>query len=177
MLRLCVLTLALLPGIAFAVGDEDDEIPTTTETTTDCGDGQIWDEKTKGCVSPQESHLDDETLFRAAREFAYAERYGDAIAALNAMADPMDDRALAVLGFAYRGMGDVDRSFATYDMALQRNPDNLLARSYLGQAYVAQGKLDLARAQLTEIRRRGGRQTWAEIALRQAIETGRGFSY
>ena len=71
----------------------------------------------------------------------------------------------------------MDRGLAYYHRALSANPGNLLARSYLGQAYVALGEIRLARAELSEIRQRGGRQTWAELSLRQAIESGKGYSY
>ena len=42
---------------------------------------------------------------------------------------------------------------------------------------MASGDLVAAKAQLTEIRTRGGRNSWAEIALRMAIENGQGSSY
>jgi hypothetical protein len=39
------------------------------------------------------------------------------------------------------------------------------------------GQTEAARAQLGEIRARGGRQTWPEIALRNALRSGVGYSY
>ena len=66
---------------------------------------------------------------------------------------------------------------AYYRAALKANPDNLLARSYMGEALAEMGKAELARAELSEIRARGGRGTWAEIALRLAIETGQSRAY
>ncbi|MEM8582143.1 MAG: tetratricopeptide repeat protein, partial [Pseudomonadota bacterium] len=64
-----------------------------------------------------------------------------------------------------------------YEQALAADPDNLLARSYLGQGFVAVGNLTAARAQLQEIRARGGRETWAEFALETSIRTSRGYAY
>ena len=177
MLKKTLIALALAPTLAFAAGGGSDNPPKTTTTTAECTDGQVWDEKTKTCVAPKESRLDDDLLYRAAREFAYAGAYGHAVDALEAMSDQNEDRVLASLGFAWRGLGDAEKSHAYYALALKQNPDNLLARSYLGQAFVAEGKIDLARAQLTEIRQRGGRQTWPEFSLREAIRTGQGYSY
>jgi hypothetical protein len=57
------------------------------------------------------------------------------------------------------------------------NPDNLLARSYMGQALVEQGQVDLALAQLSEIRMRGGRGTWAETSLANAVATSVTYSH
>ena len=64
-----------------------------------------------------------------------------------------------------------------YTAALDADPNNLLARSYMGQGHVASGQMVLAQAQLTEIRMRGGRDSWAEVSLQQAINTGVGSSY
>ena len=69
-------TLALLafPFAAFAAGSDDTAPPTPTETTTQCKEGQVWDEKTKACVLPDDARLDDDTRFRAVRELAWAGR-------------------------------------------------------------------------------------------------------
>lgn len=172
-----IAVLLAVPSMALAAGSDDNTPPKPTKTTTECAEGTVWDEAKKDCVNPQESRLDDDTLYRAARELAYAGRYDDAISTLHAMSDPEEDRVLTYLGFAHRKGGDPDLGMDYYRRALAANPDNLLARSYMGQAFVEGGEITLARAELTEIRRRGGRQTWAEISLRTAIERGQGFSY
>ena len=59
---------------------------------------------------------------------------------------------------------------------IQRKPQRLAA-VYAGQGFAAAGQTELAKAQLTEIRQRSGRGTWAEFALRQAISSGAGYSY
>ena len=64
-----------------------------------------------------------------------------------------------------------------YRQAIEANPDNLLARSYMAQGFVAEGKLDEAIAQWREIKARGGHGTWAEASLRDAIRTGTTYSY
>jgi tetratricopeptide (TPR) repeat protein len=172
-----VLGFCLVPGLAAAVGSLDDTPPQPTATTTECTDGQVWDSAAGACVSPQESRLDDDTLYRAVREFAYTGAYGHAGAALAAMADQQGDRVLTYRGFIARKTGAVDEGIALYEAAITANPDNLLARSYLGQALVELGQTEAARAQLGEIRARGGRQTWPEIALRNALRSGVGYSY
>ncbi len=177
MRKFAIVAAIAAPAIAFAAGGGGDKPPRQTNTTKVCTDGQVWDEKAKSCTSPQESRLDDNTLYQAAREFAYAGQYENALGALAAMSDPTEDRVLTYLGFAHRQSGDVDLGMAYYEQALAKNPDNLLARSYMGQAYVKLGALEKARAQLTEIRTRGGRLTWAEVSLAQAIKSGVGYSY
>ena len=177
-MRLTALAIALiLPAAALAVGSDDDTPPQPTSTTQDCADGQVWDEATKACVAPTDSRLDDDDLYRAVREFAYVGDYGAAEAALAAMSDQEADRVLTYRGFLARKQGRTEEAMDFYAAALARNPDNLLARSYRGQAFVEGGDLLLARADLTEIRRRGGRGTWPEVALRMAIDSGRTSSY
>lgn len=173
------LTLALvLPACAFAAGSDTTTPPKPTETTTACTDGKIWDAGTETCVPPaQESRLDDDTLYGAVREFAYAGQYGAAVAALDAMSDQGDDRVLTYRGFTLRKLGKPDAAQAFYDRAIARNPDNILARSYMGQGFAERGRTDLARLQLAQIRARGGAGSWAETALVQAIVTGQGYGY
>lgn len=171
---LAVLLLSL-PAFAFAAGGDDE--PTPTETTTTCSDGKVYDDKTKACTDPQQSQLDDDTLYRAAREFAYAGQLDNAQRALAAMSDQTADRVLTYWGFTHRKKGDVALGFTFYDKALAANPDNLLARSYLGQALVEQGKVSAAWDQLAEIERRGGAESWPGQQLRLAILTGRSDSY
>jgi tetratricopeptide (TPR) repeat protein len=167
-----VLLLAMLPTSAFAVGDEDPAPPAPTPTSTQCTKAQVWDEKTKTCVDAQSGRLDDDTRFRAVRELAWAGQPENALIVLAAMQEGESDRVLTYLGFAHRKAGRLEQGLAFYDRALAQNPDNILARSYLGQALVEMVEIDLAALQLAEIRARGGAGTWAETALATAIETG-----
>jgi tetratricopeptide (TPR) repeat protein len=169
---MAAILVSLLPTVAFAVGNNVNEPPAPTPTSTECTGAQVWDETTKTCVDAKSGRLDDDALFRAVRELAWAGRPEDALGVLAAMQEGESDRVLTYLGFAHRRAGRLEEGLVWYDRALRRNPDNLLARSYLGQTYVQLYEMDLARAQLTEIRARGGAGGWPETALRLAIETG-----
>jgi tetratricopeptide (TPR) repeat protein len=167
---------ALALGIAapaFAVGDTKDSEPTQTETTKTCKKGEVWDDKKKACVKIQDSMLDDDTYYENARELAYAGRYADALSVLARMQEGDSDRVLTYKGFATRKSGDVSRGLEYYHAAIDLNPDNFLARSYLGQAYVEMGRIDDAKAELTQIAERGGDGTWPYEALDTAIKTGK----
>ncbi len=171
-MRAPILALCLIfPVAALAVDTE--EPPTPTPTTTQCTDGQVWDADKAACVAIEEGLLDDDTLYGAAREFAYAGQYTHAIAALSAMSDQRSDRVLTYMGFTLRKSGEPARGMGYYAAALAKNPDNLLARSYLGQGLVELGQIDGAVTQLEQIRARGGAGTWPELALLGALRTGR----
>ena len=174
---LSLVLATLLPCAAFAVGDEEPTPPVPTETTAECAEGTIWDEATKACVAPTEESLNDDTRYKAVRELAYAGRAEEALAVLDTMAEGDTDRVLTYKGFASRKAGRVAEGMAFYAKALDQNPDNILARSYMGQALAGMGKTAEARVQVTEIRQRGGAGTWALQALETAIATGKGYSY
>lgn len=173
---LLVATLAL-PGPAFAAGDNGWNPPKPTETTKTCKGKKVWDPEKKRCVLPKESSLNMDELLGAARELAYAGRNSDAQAVLAALQDQGDDRVLTYWGYTHRKLGNRVLAAKYYDQAIAQNPDNLLARSYMGQGFVEEGQFGLALAQWKEIRARGGENGWPEAALRQALETGVTTSY
>jgi len=177
-MRFLVLAAALtLPVAAFAAGDNDWNPPKPTDTTKTCKGKKVWDEEKGRCVRPKESSLNQDGLFEAVRELAYAGRIDDAQAVLSAMSDQNDARVLTYWGFTHRKLGNRTLANAYYDQAIAQNPDNLLARSYMGQGFVEEGQFGLAMIQWKEIRARGGANTWPEAALRQALESGATTSY
>ena len=56
------------------------------------------------------------------------------------------------LGYCYRKLGDFPAALGAYDNAISLNKDFAQAREYRGQTYLAMGKLDLARNELTYLR-------------------------
>ena len=108
----------------------------------------------RDCVGPV-AKLSDDDLFYAGYWMARAGRYDAAIAYLSAAKAP-DARALTYLGFATRKSGNVTGAFAHYEKALRLDPDFVVARAYLGEAYLTVGNITAARKELTEIARRCG---------------------
>lgn len=167
--------LLLFNQSVFSAGEEDDPTPKPTETTQKCDKGQVWDKDKKECIGIQESRFNDDQIFQTARELAYANRYKDAIALLSKATNKSDPRVLNYLGFSYRKAGDFKQSISYYMQALTIDPNYLLARSYMGQGYLAQGKDEQAAIQLAEIRNRGGEDTWSYKALESAMKGHGGY--
>ena len=142
--------------------------PTPTETTTECAEGMIYDDATEACVAPEDTSDDQAALYLDARELAWAGRLDDARRVLARM--ETTDKTLTYQGFVARKSGDWTSAKIFYLAALDANPNNLLARSYYGQGLADSGFIEAAENQLTEIRQRGGRQTWPEIALRLHLD-------
>lgn len=170
---LTVLALLALPQAGFAAGEIK---PKKTQTTQQCAVGQIYDADTKACVDARESSLSDDERLDAARELATFGRADDALRVLASLQAPNTSDALTVRGYATRKAGDFDRGVALYVAALELDPQNWLARSYLGQGLVEKGDKDGAKAQLRLIRQGGARGSWPEVELTRAIRNG-GSSY
>ena len=167
------LTLPLsATSMAFAAGGGEEKAPTKIK----CEEAQVYDKKTKTCIASKDSSLSDDDRYQSVRQLAYGGRYDDAQVVLAAMAQD-DDRTLTYLGFTHRKQGDVSKAMMYYTRALEVNPSNLLARSYMGQGLVEAGDMKGAIAQLRAIRTHGGSDTWAEASLRTAIATGQTFNY
>ena len=121
-LRGLVLASSLVVAIssaAFAIGDESDETkpPPKTETTTKCADGKVWDAKRKECVVPKKNSFNDDDLYKAAREFAYAGQYDSALTVLQLAKNQNDPRILNYLGYANRKAGRMELGMSYYRKA------------------------------------------------------------
>lgn len=173
LLRFVLAALICFPTLVFADGGDDSPPP---KPSVSCSGSQVFD-KTKGeCVDPKNSSLDRDTIYLAVRQLAYEGRYNDAQAVLEALPEE-DPGRLTYLGFTHRKLGNSDLATAFYREAIDRDPANFLARSYLGQGFVEAGEPAKAIVQLQQIRAFGGAGTWSETALLQAIKTGVTYNY
>lgn len=152
-------------GAAFAAGGGSDA------SQNQCPAGKVYDEASKKCVD-QKSDLSDDLIYKSARQMAYAGQYDDALKMLKRARNQNDPRILNYYGFTNRKLGNVDVAMSYYQRAIAADANYLLARSYMGQGLVQQGDLEGARAQLVEIRDRGGKDTYAYKALYEALKTG-----
>jgi tetratricopeptide (TPR) repeat protein len=169
-LKTSLLALAATASLAFAApafaagGDGD-------ATATQCKEGQTYDEASKKCVD-KSGQLNDDTIYNTARQLAYAGKYDDALTMLKRAKNQNDPRILTYYGYTNRKLGNTDVAMDYYNRAISADANNLLARSYMGQGLVQEGKLEEARAQLIEIRDRGGKDSYAYKALYEALKTG-----
>lgn len=152
-------------GTALAAGGESDG------SQSQCKDGQTYDEASQKCVD-KSGRLNDDTIYRAARDYAYAGKYDDALAMLRRASNQDDPRILTYYGYTNRKLGNTEVAMDYYNRAIAADADNLLARSYMGQGLVQEGRIEEARVQLVEIRDRGGKGTYAYQALYEALKTG-----
>ncbi len=105
------------------------------------------------CVKVTGSLLDDGDLYHQGWVLAKAGEYEWAIQVLSAVKNQNDPDVLNMLGYSNRKAGRLELGISYYDKALAMKPDFARAREYLGEGYVAAGKLDLAKDQLGEIQK------------------------
>ena len=173
-MRVLLATLITFPSILAADGGGGDSPPPTPVNT--CKGSEVYDDDKGECVDPKHSSLQRDELYLAVRQLAYASRYLDAQAVAQAM--PKNDPGrLTYMGFTHRKLGNFDLATAYYNRAIEIDPTNILARSYMGQGFVEAGRLAEAMAQLELIHQYGGAGTWSDISLRTAIATGATYNY
>lgn len=156
-----------LAGAAFAAsGGGSSE---SGASTPSCDAGQVWNSKTKKCEAKSSSLMDDKSLYTEGRDLALAGRYQQALTTLTAVQHP-DSMTLTMIGYTWRKMGDFGKAQAFYAKALALDPDNVNTHEYLGEAYVEQGRLDLATAELTTVARISGTASEQYVDLSRAID-------
>ena len=109
-----------------------------------------------GCVDKTAGVLTDDELYQQGVALAKEGHYDWAITVLADISNQNDPKVLNYLGYSNRKAGRIETGVAFYRKALAINPDFVLAREYLGEGYVAAGRVDLAQVELAEIGKRCG---------------------
>jgi tetratricopeptide (TPR) repeat protein len=121
-----------------------------TDLTT-CAPGQVWDKKTHKCLERHSGVLSDPDMTEYAYSLAKADRYQEAIDVLDMLGNSNTPRALNYRGYATRKLGRTEEGVGYYLKSVALDPAYPQVREYLGEAYVIQGKFDLAKDQLATI--------------------------
>ena len=137
-----------------------------------CKRGFIYSRKKRKCVRKYSELFQDSDLKVQGWTLAYAGKYKAAIDTFSLVANKKDEEALNGLGYSHRKSGQFEKGISFYKLALTINPNYVLAREYLGEGFVASGRLDLAQNQLTEIKNRCGTSCIEYVKLAQVIKTG-----
>ena len=103
---------------------------------------------------------------------AKAGQYEWALQVLAAIENQNDPRVLNYTGYSNRKAGRLEIGITYYRKALAIDPNFVLAREYLGEGYVAAGRIDLAKLELNEIKNRAGTGSEEYQDLSKAITTG-----
>jgi tetratricopeptide (TPR) repeat protein len=116
-----------------------------------CFPGQVWDIEHQKCLQRRSGILPDSELTDYAFALAGAERYQEAIDVLDLLDNANTPRALNARGYATRKLGRTDEGIVYYLKSIELDPAYPQVREYLGEAYVIEGKFDLAKEQLATI--------------------------
>jgi tetratricopeptide (TPR) repeat protein len=150
---------------AFAAGSDSDA------NTPSCPKGQVYNNQKKSCVSASSGLTNDRDLAANAYALAKSGHYEDALATLDLMKDPNTAVALNYRGYATRKLGHTDEGIGYYLRSVALDPNYVLVREYLGEAYVIKGDITLAKDQLNEIEKRCGTTCESYQDLAEAIQS------
>ena len=174
--------LALAAGSGSSNNNDNNDnngnhIPSAAELH--CTEGQVVKYKTKNgkkvyhCAeAQQDGSLSDDELYRQGVQLAKSGHYDWALDVLARIKDQNKPEVLNYMGYSHRKAGRLEKGISYYAKALAINPDFVLAREYLGEGYVAAGRIDLAMVQLDEIKTRCGVSCEQYVDLKKAIDTG-----
>jgi tetratricopeptide (TPR) repeat protein len=131
-----------------------------------CKSGQVFSASKGKCVK-KSADISDPDIKSQGWALAYAGDYESAITVFRMAANQNDPEVLNGLGYSHRKMGKVEEGISYYGKALAIDPNYVLAREYLGEGYVAAGRIDLAKQQLAEIGNRCGTacESYLELAM------------
>ncbi len=137
---------ALLTTPVLAAGDNS-----TNSKTPDCPSGQVYDSTKKQCVPEKTSQLSDEDKTRYAYHLAKKGEYQAALDLLNTLKNGDTAEAWNYRGYATRKLGRTDEGIGYYQRSIALDPTYAKVREYLGEAWLAKGRPDLAKEQLKTI--------------------------
>lgn len=111
------------------------------------------------------------TDYQYAKQAIAKEDWKSAIAALNSASrnDPNNADVQNLLGFSYRGSGDLESAFKHYKKALELNPRHLGAHEYVGRAYLMAGKPEQAKEHLAALEKYCNETCPERESLKKAI--------
>lgn len=121
--------------------------------------------KNKAACKPSRGAATDDEIYNAAYWMARDGKFREALAVLALARNADDPRILNATGFATRKLGNVDAALPYYRRALTIDPNFVLAREYLGEAYLSKGDLASAKHELGEIASRCGASCTAYVNL------------
>jgi tetratricopeptide (TPR) repeat protein len=146
--------LILASGLSFAAGSSSNEPAMPKPKVKTCKVGYMMVKNV--CKKIKKSELSDDVLFEQGQALAKAGEYDAALEILAAVQNQEDPKVLNYQGYSHRKSGRLETAVTYYRKALNINPNYILAREYLGEGYVAAGRIDLAKIELNEIAKRCG---------------------
>jgi tetratricopeptide (TPR) repeat protein len=138
---------------------------------TACPRGQVYSQRSRQCVQARSEVLTDENLAEYAFALAKANRFDEALDTLNMVQNLQTPRVLNYRGYITRKLGRTEEGIGYYLQSVALDPNYTQVREYLGEAYVTQGKLDLANEQLQTIQALCGTQCEEYEDLADAIQS------
>jgi tetratricopeptide (TPR) repeat protein len=156
----------LFTPLALAAGTE----PEPEAAAVTCDAGMVRASASNSCVAAEAGAVPDADLESYAWQLVQQKSYDEALTVLDLIQGEKTAAALNTRGYATRNLGRVDEGIGYYLEAIALDPTMPQVREYLGEAYLMQGKLDLAKEQLTAIEGICGTSCESYVELAEKIE-------
>ncbi|UVF22195.1 hypothetical protein HPT29_026220 (plasmid) [Microvirga terrae] len=163
-----ILSIGAILAPAMAAGEGGSGEGSSTLPT--CPRGQVYSQQSRKCVHARSEILSDDNLTDYAYALAKDARFDEALDTLNMVQNPNTAKVLNYRGYITRKLGRTDEGIGYYLKSVALNPQYAQVREYLGEAYVTQGKVDLAKEQLQIIETLCGTRCEEYEDLAAAIE-------
>lgn len=134
-----------------------------------CPSGTKYNNATRMCKVVNASLLNDRQLYELGRSQALTGFYQDALDTFAAIHDKHDAMVLTMIGYSKRKLGFTNEGIAIYQQALAIEPDNLFTHEYLGEGYLAAGRVDLAELELDKLEALCGAACAQYLDLQKAL--------
>ena len=164
-LGLAFVSAQLLGAPAFAASSD----PTPAPAPKKCKRGYVWSKKLKKCIRRTSEVLTDDDFYAQAWVHAKTGEHQTALDLLWRIKNQKQAKVLNYIGYNTRKLGRVEEGIGYYHKALAVNPNYNKAREYLGEGYLQTGNLAKAKAELSEIETRCGRDCNEYQKLAKAI--------
>jgi hypothetical protein len=139
--------------------------------TSTCPKGHIFSVKKRKCVLLKSENPSDDELTDYSFALAQAKRFDEALETLDLVKNPDTPKALNYRGYVTRKLGRTEEGIGYYLKSVAMDPHYVQVREYLGEAYVIQGKLGLAKEQLHVIQTLCGSVCEEYLELSEVIRT------
>lgn len=161
-----LLSLALMPGQAFAIGGE-----TASPPPQDSKDKKSKKKQSDDKKQDKKSQNDFSEGYKAARALVLDGKYEDGIKAFHALGHDNHPDVANYLGYASRKLGNYDKAKFWYEAALASDPKHTRTWQYYGLWHLEQGNRLKAEDHLEKIHVICGNKTCEDFtSLKAALE-------
>jgi tetratricopeptide (TPR) repeat protein len=166
------IALGMIPGSAArSYASDVSEIlrPSGTRLKKKCLKDKIYSDSLRECVIKTSKVLTDFDFYYGGYELLKSKKYEEALDTFDLIKNKEWPQVFTFIGITKQKLGKVDESVSLFVKALSLDPNYIVAREHLGEAYLQKGEPEKARDQLVQIEKLCGVKCDAYYRLEKSI--------